>query len=74
MSPERILSSAVAALSSASVLPCPEHNFVTLGPNNSKLGMHVSTCVMRHTCFIETKFLVLPYIWVLLWVIVKGVC
>ena len=23
--------------------PCPEHNFVTLGPNHSKLGMHVSS-------------------------------
>ena len=34
--------SEVAALSAASRIPCPQHYFVTVGPNHSKLGMHVS--------------------------------
>ena len=42
---ERLLSSAVAA----SGFPCPEHNFVTVGPNRSKLGVHVSMqCQATH--------------------------
>ena len=26
----------------ASGIPCPEHNFVSIDPNDSKLGMHAS--------------------------------
>ena len=34
---------------SASRFPCPEHNFVTVGPDHSKLGMHVSMqCQATH--------------------------
>ena len=41
------LSLVVAA--SASGFPCSEHNFVTVGPNQSKLGMHVSMqCQATH--------------------------
>ena len=33
----------------ASRFPCLEHNFVTVGPNHSKLGMHVSVqCQATH--------------------------
>ena len=38
----------------ASRFPCLEHNFVTVGPNHSKLGMHMSgdtSVSMKHVKF-----------------------
>ena len=32
----------MASASASSLFPCPECNFVIVGPNDSKLGMHVS--------------------------------
>ena len=44
-----VAASAASSASSASGFPCPEHNFVTVGPNHSKLGMHVSMqCQATH--------------------------
>ena len=37
-----ILGLLLSAVAATSGFPCPEHNFVTVGPNHSKLGMHVS--------------------------------
>ena len=49
------------AAASASGFPCPEHNFVTVGPNHSKLGMHISIQCQATHLFQWNKISSLPY-------------